>query len=167
MNKICDKYFIMDKERLTAQEIFIEIVNNVYPSIELQFSKLRQNQELREHYGLHGYIKELEREFLSLAYYEKKLVFPALMDKINHDEIKTINQNPEEILALVSRKENKIFSLVNTIESLFNNIQIKEKQAIFDLLHLFKTSFKDIKDEWCNYLKKLSLKKVCPVKGQA
>ena len=67
------------------------------------------------------------------------------MDKINHENSAPIHQNPEEILRLLSQKENRIFHFVNNIEKIISSTEIKEKNAITELIDLFQNSFKETK----------------------
>ena len=152
----------MDTKVSTAQNIFVEIVHEVYPLIEAKFSELYQQNDWQGNTKLYESVQECEREFNSLAYYEKKLVFPCLMDKINDDQKVPVNQNPEEILRLVSLKEQRIYLLVRYTENLALTTDITEKHPIFELINLFDGAFKNVKDKWQAFLKKLSTQKACP-----
>ncbi len=152
----------MDIKVSTAQNIFVEIVHEVYPLIETKFNELYRAADWQENAKLYDSVQELEREFNSLAYYEKKLVFPALMDKINDEQKTPVNQNPEEILRLVSLKEQRIYLLADYTKNLSETTDINEKHPIFELINLFDGAFKNVKDKWQVFLKKLSTQKTCP-----
>ncbi len=152
----------MDIKVSTAQNIFVEIVHEVYPLIETKFNELYRAADWQENAKLYDSVQELEREFNSLAYYEKKLVFPALMDKINDEQKTPVNQNPEEILRLVSLKEQRIYLLADYTKNLSETTDINKKHPIFELINLFDGAFKNVKDKWQVFLKKLSTQKTCP-----
>lgn len=153
----------MDTQVSSTQDIFVEIVHDVYPMIEKHFDDLQKVSDWKQHNQLKESVLELEREFNSLSYYERKLVFPCLMDKINNEQKLPINQNPEEIGRLISQKEHRIYLLCRQIENLAESAEMSEKHAIFELINIFNGTFRDVKDKWQLFLKKLSTQRACPV----
>lgn len=151
----------MDKI-IDTQHFSDEIFNKLYPLLEREFEVLKNTTDWQEHCDLSNLVEEWQREFYSLSYYEKKLVFPCLLDNISKNQLPGTGQNIEEIERLTSQKEKRILLLCERAENLAMNCGLPEKHPIFGLVFLFQNSFCEVKGKWHAYLKEISVHKVCP-----
>lgn len=135
-----------------------KISTDVYPDLQDRLDKLFYGRSQQIDYIFSKIITELRNEFSSLAKYELRLIFPAVLSVFN----KTTSQqqfhpNTAEILSLTRSKEEKIenllFSLEDHITAQKNNPDLDPEvaaniAALEILIQSFNKTFFPVKKNW-------------------
>ncbi len=149
----------MCQHSISAKEITEKLQFDLYPAIEKQFKKLEENSNewllLEEHKNIREAVYSLKNEFVNLENYETKLVFPNVLKVFNTKD--NPNYKPTanllELQKLTQNKEQHIWGIISDVEAcLSENNVTTECIWIDDLLILFKTKFKDYKNQWNSML---------------
>ncbi|MBS1592346.1 MAG: hypothetical protein JST07_09605 [Bacteroidetes bacterium] len=135
---------------VSANEVIEKITEKLYPFIDVQFDEVLQLEKIEPTpFQLIEKIKALRIEFESLKNYEKRLVFPAVLEmfnaKKNNPNFKS-SVNILELQQLIQRKENLIHTMVNDIK--VEALKVRKSHPIHALIYTFQNLFIEEKEKW-------------------
>ncbi|MBS1627168.1 MAG: hypothetical protein JSR09_11245 [Bacteroidetes bacterium] len=135
---------------VSVNDVIERITEKLYPFIDAQFDEvLKLNKIEPIHLHLIEKIKALRIEFDSLKNYEKRLVFPAVLEIFNAQKKSSSlksSVNIAELQQLIQRKENLIHTMVNDVFD--EAMKTKKSHPIHSIIYTLKNSFKEEKEKW-------------------
>ncbi|MCX6186121.1 MAG: hypothetical protein NTU43_03870 [Bacteroidetes bacterium] len=145
-----------------TKEAIDGFTNKLYPAILHQFSLITTsdyylaNTFLEESSEkIYFILKEMKTEFQSLITYEKRLVFPSILNAFDDSIIKQNNFHPNinDLLVLTKHKENRLSQLVAELINEINLLKFIEKDdSISSLVDLMQNDFVEKRHQWNNLI---------------